>query len=192
VAALCDEDVSGLDVAMDDAFEVGGIESFGDLDGDAEEAIEFDRLSVDEVLESTAVKELHGDESAAVFFANVVDGADIGVVEGRGSFGFATEAFERLAVGREFLGKKFEGDEAIEAGVLRFVNHTHAATAEAFENAVVGDSGADERTGIGHVAAILGCDAMSVNEQESLAAQVPRNAFVVTHSSVVGHAHLNP
>jgi len=157
VAALGDEDVGGFDVAVDNVFGVGGVESFSNLHSDVEQTVEFERLSGDEVLEGGAVEELHGDEGAAVFFADVVDGADIGVVESGGGFGFAAEALEGLAVGGEFFGEKFEGDEAIEAGVLRFVNHTHTATAEAFENAVVGDSSADEVAGVGHVAAILGC-----------------------------------
>ena len=42
VAALGDEDVGGFDVAVDDACGVGGIERFGDLDADFEEAFEFE------------------------------------------------------------------------------------------------------------------------------------------------------
>src|ERR1700756_3162537 len=99
------------------------------------------------VLEGGTVKEFHCDEGAAVLFADVVNGADIGMVESRGGFGFATEAPEGLAVGRELFGKEFEGDEAVQTRVLRYVHHTHAATAEAFENAVVGDCCADEVAG---------------------------------------------
>jgi hypothetical protein len=50
VAALGDENVGGLDVAVDDAFGVRGIEGVRDLNGDVEETIEFDRLTGDDVL----------------------------------------------------------------------------------------------------------------------------------------------
>src|SRR5579863_2393136 len=145
VAAPGDENVGGLDIAVDDAFRVCGIESFSDLQGDVEEALEFDRLASDDVLESGAIEKFHGDEGAAIFFADVVNGADVGVVESRGGFGFAAETLEGLAVGRELVGEKFEGDEAIEAGILRFVNHTHTATAEPFQNAVVRDGCSEKR-----------------------------------------------
>ena len=46
VAASGDEDVGGLDVAVDDAFGVGGIESFGDLNGSVEETLEFNWLAI--------------------------------------------------------------------------------------------------------------------------------------------------
>jgi hypothetical protein len=129
VATLGHKNVGGLDVAVDDAFGVGGVESFSDLRGDAKEAIEFDWLSGDEMLKGGAVKEFHGDEGAAVFFADVVDGADVGMVEGGRGFGFAAETLEGLAVGGEFFGKKFESDEAVEAGILDLIDHTHTASA---------------------------------------------------------------
>ena len=36
MSALGDEDVRGLDVAVDDAFSVSGVESVGNLDSDCE------------------------------------------------------------------------------------------------------------------------------------------------------------
>jgi len=37
---------------------------------------------------------LHGNEDFAVLFANIVDGADVGVIKGRGSSGFTLKALQ--------------------------------------------------------------------------------------------------
>jgi hypothetical protein len=74
------------------------------------------------------VEELHGNEGATVLFADVVDGADIGMIQGGGCFGFTTEAFEGLAIASGFFGEEFEGDEAVEASVFGFEDDAHAAT----------------------------------------------------------------
>ena len=66
MAAVGDENVGGLDVAMDDAFGVGGIEGIGDFDGDGEEGFDLDRAAGDAVLEGCAFEVLHGDEGLAV------------------------------------------------------------------------------------------------------------------------------
>ena len=62
VAALGDENIGGLDVAMDDALGVRGIETVGDLDAEIENGFHFHRAAGDAMLESDAVEELHGDE----------------------------------------------------------------------------------------------------------------------------------
>ena len=49
-----------------------------------------------------------------------VDGADIGMIQGGGCFGFTAEAFEGLAITSGFFGEEFEGDEAVEASVFGF------------------------------------------------------------------------
>ena len=43
VAALGDENIRGLDVAMNDAFGMGGVERVGDFDGKIEQRIEYRR-----------------------------------------------------------------------------------------------------------------------------------------------------
>ncbi|HYV32624.1 MAG TPA: hypothetical protein VEO53_16155, partial [Candidatus Binatia bacterium] len=49
---------------------------------------------------------------------------------------FAAEALQSLLIVRQSLGQELEGDEAIEARVLCFIHHPHAA-AKLFENPVV-------------------------------------------------------
>ena len=105
----------------------------------------------DGVLERLAFEALHGDEGVAVFLADVVDGADVGVIERGGGLGFALEAGERLRVFGDGVGEEFQSDETIEAGVFGFVDDAHAAAAEFFEDAVMGDSLADLHWGFGHV-----------------------------------------
>ena len=75
--------------------------------------------------------------------ANLVDGADVGMVQGGGGAGLTLEALERLRVLGYFVGQKLEGDKAAELDVLGFVDHTHPAAAELLDNAVVRDGLAD-------------------------------------------------
>ena len=161
-AALGDEDVGGFDVAVDDAGAMGGVERVGDFDADFEKAFEFERAAGDDVLESGAVEKFHGDEGAAVVFADVVDRADVGMVQGGGGAGFALEAIERLWIVREIVGEKFESDEAAEAGVFGFVDDAHSAAAEFFDDAVMGDGLADEGGGVGHWRRFYGVRARGV------------------------------
>ena len=98
VPALGDEDVRGLDVTMDDAFGVRSVERIGDLDSDGEQRLQIQRTVCRSVLQGAAVEVLHDDERLAVFFANVVDRADIGMVEGGRGLGLTPETLQSLAV----------------------------------------------------------------------------------------------
>ena len=91
----------------------------------------------DQVLQRHAIQELHGDEHAAVFFADVINGADVGMVQRRSGLRLAPEAFQRLRVLRDVVGQELEGDETVQARVLGLVDHAHAAAAELSEDAVV-------------------------------------------------------
>ena len=143
VAAVGDENVRGLDVAMDDSLAVRGIEGVGHFDRQGEQALELHRPALDQVLQGLAAEALHHDEEMAIVLADFVDGADVGMVQRRSGAGFAAEAFESLGILGSIVGKKLQGDEAAELRVFRFVNHSHAAAAEQFNDAVVGDGLAD-------------------------------------------------
>ena len=60
-----------------------------------------------------------------------------------GSLRFALKAGEGLCISGNVIGQKFEGDKAVETHVLGLVDHTHAATAELLDDAVVRDGLAD-------------------------------------------------
>ena len=99
----------------------------------------------------------------SVLFANLVDGADVGVVQRRCGFGFAPKTDESLRVFGYIVWKEFQGDEAIKFDVLGLVDHAHAAATELFDDAVVGNGTAEYWCGISHWRRMLGCAYRQVN-----------------------------
>ena len=147
LSAFGDEQIGGLQVAVDDSGSVGNVEGVGDLDAEIDLLVHRKRFALDAIFQSAAFEVLHHDvvtglRFSAVFdlvFADVVDGADVGMIEGGGGAGLAAETLEGLGIAGDFIGQEFEGDEALQAGVFRFVDDAHAATAELFDDAVVRD-----------------------------------------------------
>src|SRR5579862_129551 len=150
VAAVGDKNIGGLDVAVNDAFGVSGVQGVRDFDSQAQEHLGIERAATDAMAEGDAVEELHGDEAAAGLFADFVNGADIGMVEGGGGAGFTTETFQSLRILGQVVRKEFECHEAAQFSVFGLVNHAHATAAQLFGNAVVGDGLADEWRGFRH------------------------------------------
>ena len=150
MAALGDEEVGGFDVAMNDALSVSGIEPIGNLNGDIEEPVKFKGLTADEVLERNAVEKFHDDVRFAVLLTNVMNGADVGMVEGGGGLRFPFEARKRLGVFGHVVGQEFERDAAMQAGVVRFINNPHTTAAESFDDPVMGNGLPNESVRVRH------------------------------------------
>jgi hypothetical protein len=74
---------------------------------------------------------------------DVVDGADVGVIEGGGGPGLALEALPGLGIGEGPFWEELEGHPAVEAGVHGLVDHAHAPAADLPADPVVGDGLAD-------------------------------------------------
>ncbi len=68
-------------------------------------------------------------KGCAVVPADLVDRANVGMVQRGGGARFAAKALERLRVVGNIVRKKLDGDEAAELGVLGLVDHAHAAAA---------------------------------------------------------------
>ena len=80
--------------------------------------------------EGFAFEEFGDDVVGAVGLADVVDGDDVGMIEGGDGAGFLFEAAEAVGIVGEGGGKDFQGDVAEEAGVAGAVDFAHAAGAD--------------------------------------------------------------
>src|ERR1700751_2518102 len=124
---------------MNDTFGVGGIKGVGDLDGEREDQVRVHRTIPDAVLQRHAIEEFHHDERLTVLLTDVVDSTDIRMVQRRGSLCLPLKPGERLMIAGDILRQELERHKAMKACVLRFVNHTHSASAELLDDAIVGD-----------------------------------------------------
>ena len=138
-AAVDQKNVGGLDVAVDDAFGVRRIKAAGNLNADLQQFCQLDAALGDAVLESLALQQLHGDEGTAFEFADVVNRADVRMVQRRCGARLAVESLDGRGIVRRLLGEKFERDAAPQARVAGAVDHAHSAAAQWFQAAVVGD-----------------------------------------------------
>ena len=148
--ALGDENVGGLDVAMNDSFTVCGVERVRNPNRQTHQDIRLDRVSGDAMLERRAFQKFHGDKRFAVLIVNFVDRADVRMIQGRSRLGFALKAAEGLRVFGYVVRQELECHKAAEFQILSFVDHTHSAAAELFDDAVVRDGTADERGRVRH------------------------------------------
>jgi hypothetical protein len=67
----------------------------------------------------------------------------------------ALETGENLRIAGDVVGKEFECDKTMQAGVFGFVDYAHAAAAESFEDAIMRERLSHEGRRVGHVGAIL-------------------------------------
>ena len=72
-------------------------------------------------------------------FADVVNRADVGMIQCRRRLRLALEARQSLGVLSNFIRQELQGDKALETGVFGLVDDAHPTTTEFFENAVMRD-----------------------------------------------------
>ena len=130
---------------MDNTLRVSSLQRVCDLYALIEHGMDLHRLAADAMLEVLPLQQFHGDENLPVLVLNFVDGAYVWVVQCRGRLRLTLEASQSLSIFRNIFGQKLQGNEAVELGVLSFVDNTHPAAAKLFDDAVVRDGLADQR-----------------------------------------------
>jgi hypothetical protein len=95
-------------------------------------------------------QQFHGDEGSTIAFVNLIDRADVRMVQGGRGLGFALETTEGLWVVGGVVGKKLQGNMAIKLKVLGFIDDAHPTTADLAQDAVVRDRLPDGFGGSGH------------------------------------------
>ena len=139
VAALGHKNIGRLDVAVDDALCVGSVQSIGDLDAQIEHRLDFQRLATDPVPERLALQKFHGDEGSPLGLVNLVNGADVRMIQCRSGLGFALKTAECLRAFGYIVGQELESHKATELHILGLVYDTHRAGAELLDDVIVRD-----------------------------------------------------
>src|SRR5208337_5385476 len=86
-ASFSEENIGGLDIAVDDAFGVGGFEGVGDLGGYGEQFVHGKSDAAQLLRECLSFEKFHHQKILPVHLLDGVNGADVGVIEGGGGAG---------------------------------------------------------------------------------------------------------
>ena len=141
--------VARLQVAVDDAPPVGGIERLGNVAGDVQRLVQGQRPPLKAPGQRLPVEALHDEEvdrrlrlvgrrraARRPLAADVVQSADVRVAEPPHGPRLALEALARGGVGGHVRGQDLDGDRAVEARVGRPVHLAHAARPEGADHLV--------------------------------------------------------
>ena len=151
VAAGVDDDVLGLEVAVDEIDRVRGRQPAPGLDQAGEDRRGAPRLA-QPLAQVLALDVLHRHEHVVVEDADLVDGDDVRVLEpGQGP----ALAQDLLAAALAAVTQDLEGDLAVEVGVVGDEDDAHAAAAERLEHGEASE--AERLAGGAEQAASHGC-----------------------------------
>ena len=76
--------------------------------------------------QSLTIDKLGGDEPRIACGANLVNCEDVRMIQSRGCLRFLNESLQTLLIGRQPLGKNFDGNRSIKFRVTRQINFTHS------------------------------------------------------------------
>ena len=133
---------------MHDAGAVRGIQGIGKGARDVHEGRDLHRAASEPMLECLAFEQLHRDERW--IGADIVDGADIGVVERRGGPRFTLKPLQRLRRRRDPVRQHFDRHHPFETRVRGPIHFAHPSGAEGADDFV----GAEASAGIKQLCAV--------------------------------------
>jgi hypothetical protein len=139
-----EQDVRGLDVAVDEAVGVGGVQGGGDLSADRDGACRLGlALRPQQRLQVGAVDVAHHQVQLRVDLARVVDRDDVRVLERRRRLRLRQEARPEVLVPRELRDDQLEGHGPLQAAVVGAVDDAHPAAADKLLEPVAENLAAD-------------------------------------------------
>jgi hypothetical protein len=129
-ADLGQHDVAGFQIAMDNAGLVGFLQPFADFLAALQQSLGRKRTLPQTRGQRFAFQKFHDQVIDSAMAADIVERADIGMVQRRNRAGLAIEALFSHAVFRQMRGKNFDGDDAVEPCIACTIHLTHPASAQ--------------------------------------------------------------
>src|ERR1700681_996676 len=93
---------------------VCGVQRINNLRSQLQQLFDSERFSADLVLERLSLQQLHGDEVLAVRFVNLVDRADVRMIERGGSEGFSLKSFAGSRIVLHLWRQELQRDMAVQ------------------------------------------------------------------------------
>ena len=124
---LGQHDVGGLEITMDDSLAMRLVERVGDLGRDLQRLLERERPFLETRCQRLALQMRHDDKVRAIDAADVVDAADVRMVQRGDRTSFALETGPQFGIVGDLAGQDLDGDSAIEARIPCPIDLAHAA-----------------------------------------------------------------
>jgi len=138
-----EHDVFRLDVAMNNAACVRFVQGVGNLRRNRERLAQIWQMSLELRSQGFPFNILKDYEAVIALLPDLVDSADILMIESGGGFGFSQQTLFGALIGRDFCWEEFNRDFPVEPLVLSQVDLAHAAAPELLDDAVMRDGLAD-------------------------------------------------
>ena len=137
------QDVGGLDIAVDDAGGMSRLKGVGEGRADLEEDPQVQRAVPDSLLQGLTLEQLHDNECPAIGrFADVVDRADVGVLQGCHCLRFALESLASSSRIGGMRRQQLDGHVSCKSLVTRLVDLAHATRTDGGNDLVRAEAGA--------------------------------------------------
>ena len=115
---------------MGNALGMGFLQGLRDFRPDLQNLIERQLAFAEAIGERLALEIFHDQEVHAVLRTDVVQRADVGMIQGRDRACLALHALFQFGVGGQMIGENLDGDVASEAGVAGAVHLAHSTSAQ--------------------------------------------------------------
>ena len=124
---------------------MGRFERIGNLDRNFQDLGAGQGLVRDQVLQGLPFEQLHHDEGLSFELINLVDDADVGMIEAGGGPGFPLKALQGHGVADQFGRKKLQGDASTQAQIQGAIDDSHTAATQFLFDPVMRNSLAQHR-----------------------------------------------
>src|SRR5262249_11884570 len=137
LTAFGNENVCRFNVAMDDSFGVSSFKRVGYLRRQFQQFVCLQWASAQALPQRLALKQLHDDERMTFGLVDIMDCANVGMIESRSGLRLTAESRKGSWILPQIRRQKLQRDRARYPGVLGFVDNTHAAATKPFHDTVV-------------------------------------------------------
>jgi len=129
---------------VDDPARVRHVQRIRDLNSQAQDFGQRERLPVEVLSKRLAINKLHRDERSlfpvnVLRVSNVINRADIRMIQCRRGLRLAPESLERRHILHHVFRKEFQCDRALQPGVHCLEHHAHPASTQLLDDSKVRD-----------------------------------------------------